>query len=103
MKKYFIFMQVILFCLHASAQTYTLSQSQLQSKGIKYLYYTSTSPKMQQIHVLEIDLADPTVKMQSTKASDIISGTNMTVKQMAAAKDVNASYHNVIGAINGDF
>lgn len=89
--------------LHTHAQNYTLQGDTLMSKGIKYLKYTMTTPQPQVIHVLEIDLGDPTLKLQSVKSGDVIDGDTLTVKQLAAAKDVNGSYHNVIGAINGDF
>jgi hypothetical protein len=32
-----------------------------------------------------------------------VDGGRVTVKAIAAAKDGNGSFHNVIGAVNGDF
>jgi hypothetical protein len=40
------------------AQTYTRVTNTLVSKGIKYQKYTATSPHPQEIHVLEINIAD---------------------------------------------
>ncbi|MES1249230.1 MAG: hypothetical protein ABUL46_01025, partial [Chitinophaga rupis] len=78
------------------------SQTQM-APGIIYQNYSATTPHPQQIYVLQVDLKDPTVKLQAAKAGDMINGGVLTVKQIAAAKDVNGSYHNVIGAVNGDF
>lgn len=100
MKKYLHFVLLLAFC-DLSAQT-LVSSSQM-APGIIYRKYTTTSPYNQEIHVLEVDLKDPTVKFQHAKAGDTINGGRLTVKQIAAANDVNEAYHNVIGAINGDF
>ncbi|HWB92179.1 MAG TPA: phosphodiester glycosidase family protein, partial [Puia sp.] len=96
---------VMLSGLRLHAQTYNfslVSQTQM-APGVIYQNYSATTPHPQQIYVLQVDLKDPTIKLQSAKAGDVINGGVLTVKQIAASKDVNGSYHNVIGAINGDF
>jgi hypothetical protein len=69
-----------------SAQNYTLQNTRQMAPGIIYHYYTMTTPFAQQIHVLRVDLKDPTVKLQAAKAFDKINGGIQTVKAIAAAK-----------------
>jgi exopolysaccharide biosynthesis protein len=104
MRKYLFIMLVLhLAWSHVQAQNYTLASTSQMAPGIIYRNYTMTTPHSQQIHILEVDLKDPAVKLQSAKAGNIINGGVATVKQIAASKDVNENYHNVIGAVNGDF
>lgn len=90
-------------CTKLLAQNYTLQTTTQMAPGIIYQKYTMTSPLPQEMHVLQIDLKDPTVKLQAAKAGNMINGGVQTVKAIAASKDVNEAYHNVIGAVNGDF
>lgn len=90
-------------CTKLLAQNYTLQTTTQMAPGIIYQKYTMTSPLLQEMHVLQIDLKDPTVKLQAAKAGNMINGGVQTVKALAASKDVNENYHNVIGAVNGDF
>jgi exopolysaccharide biosynthesis protein len=102
-KRYSLVIAGVCIAFLLQGQTFTLATNTVISKGIRYQKYTKAAPEPQQIHVLEIDLGDPTIKLQSVKASDVQNGAVRTVKQQAAAKDVNEEHHNVIGAINGDF
>lgn len=88
--------------LYSAINAQTLVTNQIVTKGIRYQKYTMTGPN-QEIHVLQVDLLDPTVKLQSVKSSGVLGGTKLTVKQLAASKDANAQYHNVVGGVNGDF
>lgn len=104
MRKYLFLMAALhVLSSHLQAQNYSFVSSTQMAPGIIYRNYTMTSPHSQQIHLLEVDLKDPTVKMQSAKAGNVINGGVLTVKQIAASKDVNSNHHNVIGAVNGDF
>jgi hypothetical protein len=53
-----------------------------------------------QLHVLEIDLSNPWIKIESIKANNLIVGREGT-SAMAAKSDREA--HRVVGAINADF
>ncbi len=52
------------------------------------------------IQVLEIDLKNPWIKLETVKARDLLAG-NETTSSMARRNDREA--HRVVGAINGDF
>jgi exopolysaccharide biosynthesis protein len=53
------------------------------------------------VFILEVDMTEPTVQFQSAKALDLLAARQKT-SAMVTAKTSN-DYHNVIGAINGDF
>jgi hypothetical protein len=104
MKKiYILTLGLIGYLNHLSAQNYTLTTTSQMAPGIIYQKYTMTTPHPQEIHVLQMDLKDPTVKIQSAKAGNLLNSDTLTVKAIAASKDVNEQYHNIIGAVNGDF
>ncbi|UCF63582.1 MAG: phosphodiester glycosidase family protein [bacterium] len=67
--------------------------------GIVYKHITVAS-NLWNINVLEIDLQNPYVVMETVKANDRLSGYEQT-SSMAARK--SASGHRVTGAVNGDF
>jgi hypothetical protein len=67
--------------------------------GMVYKHITVPS-RLWNINVLEIDLTNPYVIMETMKANDRLSGYE-TTSSMAARK--NAPGHEVVGAVNGDF
>jgi exopolysaccharide biosynthesis protein len=100
-KFFFIILIGMLSYAPVLAQSYTLATKQVITQGFVYKKYTTTTPWV--IHVLEVDVSDPTVHLQTAKSNNVLGGALQTVKQIAAGKDNNGSYHNVVGAINGDF
>lgn len=87
-------------CSTAWAQ-YTLDSTRRMSPGVVYKHYKKTSPA-QKIYVMEIDLEEPTVKLQSVKAANRINGPKETVLKMYADHD-RIRYHEVVAGINADF
>lgn len=67
--------------------------------GVK-LYHATNSQKPWNLNVLEIDLTNPLIHMESSTANDNIMGNERTSSQ---ASRKNKEGHEVIGAINGDF
>ncbi|MDZ7332440.1 MAG: phosphodiester glycosidase family protein [candidate division KSB1 bacterium] len=65
---------------------------------IFYHDYKSNGPW--HIQVLEVDLRNPWIKLETAKARDVLAG-NETTSSMALRNDREG--HRVIGAINGDF
>ncbi len=67
--------------------------------GVIYYHdYRSAGPW--HIQVLEIDLANPWIKLETVKARDLLAG-NETTSSMARRNDREG--HRVVGAMNGDF
>lgn len=93
----------MLFCVACSTvwAQYTLDSTRRMSPGVVYKHYKTTSPA-QKLYVLEIDLNEPTVKLQVVKASDTINGDPQTVPAMYADHE-NIRYHEVTAGVNCDF
>ncbi|WP_207514720.1 phosphodiester glycosidase family protein [Longitalea luteola] len=89
-----------LFIVTAQAQ-YTLDSTRRMSPGVVYKHYSTSSPA-RQIHVMEIDLTESTVHLQSVKSYGVIDTSKQTVPQMYAAHD-HFRHHDVTAAINSDF
>ncbi len=87
-------------CSTAWAQ-YTLDSTRRMSPGVVYKHYKTTSPA-QMLYVMEIDLNEPTVRLQVVKASDTINGEPQTVPAMYADHE-NIRYHEVTAGINCRF
>lgn len=87
-------------CSTAWAQ-YTLDSTRRMSPGVVYKHYKTSSPA-QKIYVMEIDLDEPTVRLQSVKSANIINGPKETVPKMYADHD-RIRYHEVTAGINSDF
>jgi hypothetical protein len=80
---------------------YTLDSTRRMSPGVVYKHYSTTSPK-NQLHVMEIDLGEPTINLQAVKAGSVIDADPETVPVMYAAHDQFRG-HDVTAAINSDF
>jgi hypothetical protein len=80
---------------------YTLDTTRRMSPGVVYKHYYTTSPE-RKIHVMEIDLTESTVQLQSVKSNGRINSTKQTVPAMYAAHD-RFRGHDVTAAINSDF
>src|SRR5688500_4976290 len=80
---------------------YTLDSTRRMSPGVVYKHYSTTSPK-NQLHVMEIDLGEPTINLQAVKAGGVIDADPETVPVMYAAHDQFRG-HDVTAAINSDF
>lgn len=80
---------------------FSVVETRRMSPGVRFMKHVDTS-KPWEAFVLEVDLGDPIVQLQVAKASDLLYNSTQTPSAMAAAKSSN-DYHNVVGAINGDF
>jgi hypothetical protein len=80
---------------------YTLDSTRRMSPGVVYKHYSTTSP-IRQIHVMEIDLTESTVQLQSVKSHGVINSNKETVPVMYAEHD-SFRGHDVTAAINSDF
>ncbi|MBO9634371.1 MAG: hypothetical protein J7578_14750, partial [Chitinophagaceae bacterium] len=99
-KMVFLGMLLPAVCSTAWAQ-YTLDSTRRMSPGVVYKHYKTTSPA-QKIYVMEIDLDEPTVRLQAVKSANIINGPKETVPKMYADHD-RIRYHEVTAGINSDF
>lgn len=93
-------MLLTIACSTAWAQ-YTLDSTRRMSPGVVYKHYKTTSPA-QKLYVMEIDLDEPTVRLQAVKANDTINGDPQTVPAMYADHE-SIRYHEVTAGINSDF
>lgn len=82
------------------SQTYRLETDTLIATGVRYKKFAESS-KPWEIFVLEADLTNPLVKIQSVKSSDKLKGSFQEVSAMASTH--HDDYHKVIGAVNADF
>ncbi len=98
MKKYFLILTLASIHLFAQVKYDTIS-SDFISKGIKYSKLLEKSIPWS-IHVLEIDLKNPHIKIESFKAANLIKGNEQTSMM---AKQNSFAGHKVIAATNGDF
>lgn len=80
---------------------YTLDTTRRMSPGVVYKHYFTTTPE-RKIHVMEIDLAESTVQLQSVKSHGVINSAKETVPVMYAEHD-SFRGHDVTAAINSDF
>jgi hypothetical protein len=80
---------------------YTLDSTRRMSPGVVYKHYSTASPK-NQLHVLEIDLAESTVNLQAVKSGGVINAAKEIVPDMYAEHDTFRG-HDVTAAINSDF
>jgi hypothetical protein len=96
----FIFILLNLFLLTLSAQVnfYTHTTTQV-GPGIIYKYIT-VPLNLWNINVLEIDLTNPYLIMETVKANDRLQGLEQTTS-MASRNSYEG--HEVVGAVNGDF
>lgn len=98
MKKYFLIFTLASINLLAQIKYDTISTS-IVSMGIKYSkIIEKTTPWS--IHILEIDLNNPQLKIESFKAANHIKGNERT---SVMAKQNSYTGHKVVAAINGDF
>ena len=100
MNKLFVSILLIVLCSTASAQ-YTLNSTRRMSPGVRHMQYSTSSP-VRKIFVMEIDLTEPTVRLQVVKSSGVINGNPQTVSAMFADKD-NFNRHDVSAGVNADF
>ncbi|MGV3509642.1 MAG: phosphodiester glycosidase family protein [Sphingobacteriaceae bacterium] len=91
---------LLLVSLSASAQ-YTLNSTRRMSPGVRYKEYSTSSPA-RKIFVMEIDLEEPTVRLQVVKASGVINGAPQTTSAMFDDND-NFNRHDVSAGVNADF
>lgn len=98
MKKYFLILALVYFNSTAQIKYDTLHSAQV-CNGITYTKIAVTAVPWS-IHVLQVDLKNPHVKIETVKATNLLSGNERT-SAMAAAN--NRSGHKVIAAVNGDF
>ncbi len=98
MKRLFQFLLLLTFPLYSQYQLDTLS-SRLVGPGT---FHTKIQEKTNPwtIEVLEVDLKNPFIKIESVKAKDKLVGLE-TTSEMAAKR--NYYGHTVIGAVNADF
>lgn len=92
----------LLLCL-LSTQTFaafSVVETRRMSPGVRYKKIVDASVPWEAF-VLEIDLSDPLVRLQTPKAGNLLTAVQ-TPSQMIAANTSN-DYHNVVGGINGDF
>lgn len=101
MKKNYLFGILLLILTTSVKGQYTLNSTRRMSPGVKYMEYSTSSPA-RKIFVLEVDLTDPTIRLQVVKSGDKINGPAQSVSTMFNANDAWA-YHDVSGGINGDF
>ncbi|HEX9975200.1 MAG TPA: phosphodiester glycosidase family protein [bacterium] len=87
---------ILVFALGAAANTI---ESVPVGPGVIY-HHEIRAAGPWQLHVLEIDLSNPWIKIESIKAKDQIVGREGT-SSMAARSDREA--HRIVGAINADF
>lgn len=92
------FLMMLVFSINAQTQ-FQLIQERYVGPGIVYKDFLAPGIPWT-IDVLEIDLSDPHVKIETVKANDRLSG-NESVGLMAARKSTEG--HIVVGAINADF
>ena len=98
MKKYFLFLALV--CLNSYAQVkYDTLHSAQVCNGITYTKIAVPAVPWS-IHVLQIDLKNPYVKIETVKATNLLSG-NERLSAMAAAN--NRAGHKIVAAVNGDF
>lgn len=98
MKKYFLILA--LFYLNTFAQIkYDTLHSAKISDGVTYTRIAAPVVPWS-IHILQVDLKNPHIKIETVKATNLLSGNERT-SAMAAAN--NSVGHNVIAAVNGDF
>lgn len=84
--------------LHAQLKLDTLTSS-VVSKGVTYTSISVASIPWS-IHVLEIDLSNPHIKIESVKANNLKSGNE---RMSELAKQNTYKNHIVVAAVNGDF
>ncbi len=99
-KRYILAVVLGALCSHLFA-AYSTIETRRMAPGVVYKKMADTS-KPWEMFLLEVDLSDPTVQLQSVRASNAVDGAAQTPGAMATAHSSN-TYHNVIGAINGDF
>ncbi|MCI0494613.1 phosphodiester glycosidase family protein, partial [candidate division KSB1 bacterium] len=97
MKKNLLVPVIILFCA-LSALAETIVSTPVGPGVIHHHEFRAAGPW--QLHVLEIDLSNPWIKIESIKANNLIVGREGT-SSMSARSDREA--HRVVGAINADF
>ncbi len=94
---------IVLLCLTwMSVQAQSLFETHTTTRvgpGMVYKHITVPS-RLWNINVLEIDLTNPYVIMETVKANERLSGYE-TTSSMAGRK--NYQDHEVVGAVNGDF
>lgn len=98
MKKYFLVYALASINLLAQIKYDTIS-TRIVSTGIKYSKLIEKALPLS-IHVLEIDLKNPHIKIESFKAANLIKGNERT---SVMAKQNSFAGHKVVAAVNGDF
>ena len=94
----FIFLSLSVLTSPAQITFYTHTTTQV-GPGIIYKHITAPL-NYWNINVLEIDLTDPFILMETVKANDQLQGLEQTTS-MAGRR--NYQGHEVVGAVNGDF
>ncbi|KAF0209882.1 MAG: Exopolysaccharide biosynthesis, partial [Ignavibacteria bacterium] len=98
MKKRFLILALVYFNSSAQIKYDTLHSAQV-CNGITYTKIAAPVIPWS-IHVLQIDLKSPRIKIETVKATNLLSGKERT-SAMAAAN--NRAGRRVIAAVNGDF
>ena len=98
MKKYFLILALVYFNSTAQNKYDTLLTTQVGA-GVTYTKTTAHAVPWS-IHILKVDLKNPHIKIETVKATNLLSG-NERVSAMAATN--NRDRHKVIAAVNGDF
>lgn len=97
-----IFLAIVLWCSFVLAQNhydYQIDNTVTVGPGMVHKH-VRVPEKLWNIDILEIDLSNPYVKIETVKAKDALKGRERTT---AMAKRRSFSGHQVVGAINGDF
>jgi len=89
---------IVLLLLIGSVEAEFLEKQPVGPDASYYHEYRATGPW--HIHVLEIDLTNPFLTLESLKAQDQLYGTEQT---SAMARRSNVEEHHVVAAVNGDF
>ena len=96
------FLVIMLWCSFALAQNhydYQIDNTVTVGPGMVHKH-VRVPEKLWNIDILEINLSNPYVKIETVKAKDALKGRERTT---AMAKRRSFSGHQVVGAINGDF
>ncbi|MDP2036242.1 MAG: phosphodiester glycosidase family protein [Ignavibacteria bacterium] len=98
MKKHFLILALVYFNSTAQIKYDTLLSTQV-STGVTYTKIAAPAVPWS-IHVLKVDLKNPHIRIETVKATNLLSG-NERVSVMAAVNNLDG--HKVIAAVNGDF
>ncbi len=90
------------FAVSSSAQDIRFDTLAVRPVGPGVMHTYIEAPSMPwTIHVLDIDLTNPFIEIETAKAHDLLSGGGERTSSMAGRHD--APEHRVVGGVNGDF